>query len=512
MSTAAIQTEARRYRKPGRPSTAAPFAGLVREMLSRDPSAAGATLLEVARQQGYDGGHSAFYALVATVRAQAGMPSYLESRASAAEAQRAAEADRKANREAAKAQKKADREARNARWAAEAEERRQRKARALDEYLAVATRAREEREREAALRSIPATSPKAIAVAEAIALPVASGGPLDPMDALRAQIAELTKVVLALTGVPSQKQTTIAQLFDAYRMVRQADTSWQCNRNRLVPLVRRLGGLRVAELTPTVWAEHLAARKTQETMRNAPPTDHTLNIELGRAKQMIDWGVEAGLVDANALKAARPVRTISARETFLTEPQVQELLGGVAAIPAPHGRIITRGLILCAYDGMMRFNEVRHLRRDRFGKDGVVELQAKMTKSRKRRMVALTPRALEALAAIPPVEETQFFFAAPETGRLHGKTTMFSWFRAACIASGVDKYAADGEKVLIHTLRHSGASAADARGASPMAIKEALGHSSIATTEKYLHRHREASARDLARLMAEGAAREAGGV
>jgi len=63
--------------------------------------------------------------------------------------------------------------------------------------------------------------------------------------------------------------------------------------------------------------------------------------------------------------------------------------------------------------------------------------------------------------------------------------------------------------VLIHTLRHSGATTADARGASPMAIKEALGHASISTTERYLHRHRENSARELAKLMSDGTAREA---
>lgn len=498
-------------RKPGRPSTSARFAGLVREMLARDPSASGSTLLEAARQQGYDGGHSAFYSMVATVRAQAGMPSYLDLRAGAVEAERAAEAERRATRDAATAQKKADREARNARWAAEAEERRQMKARRRAEALAFPPPIISEPD-PAVMSLPPVVCAAAIPREDVTADPAGSAVNKQPasteVEALRAQIAGLIKVVERLTATPSQKQTTIAQLFDAYRRVRQADTSWSCNRNRLIPLVKRLGALRVAELTPTVWAEHLAARKTQETARNRPPTDHTLNIELGRAKEMIDWGVAAGLVDSNALRTARKMRTISARETFLTEPQVQELLGGVSHISTPHGRIVTRALILCAFDGMMRREEIRHLRRDRIGADGVVELQAKQTKSRKRRMVALTPRALVALNDIPPVDGTQFFFANPETGQLYGKTAIFAWFRVACIASGVDKYAADGEKVLIHSLRHSGASAADARGASATAIKEALGHSSIATTERYLHRHREASARDLARLMAEGAARE----
>jgi len=335
------------------------------------------------------------------------------------------------------------------------------------------------------------------------------------IEGLRAQVAELTKILASqaatierLTTAPAQKQTTIAELFDAYQRIRQADASWKHLECRLRPLVRRLGRLRVFELTPTVWAEHVAVRKTQETMRNRPPCDQTLNLELQRAKEMVEWGVSSGLVDSNPLKPARKIRTISARETFLTEPQVQELLGGVSDIPTPHGRLVTRAFILCAFDGMMRLNEVRHLRRDRVGKDGMVELRASQTKSRKRRMVGLTSRALEALGDLPPVDGALFFFANPETARLYGVSTIQSWFRVACIASGVDKYAAEGEKVVIHSLRHSGASAADARGASPMAIKDALGHSSLTTSERYMHRHREASARDLARIMAEGAERE----
>lgn len=324
----------------------------------------------------------------------------------------------------------------------------------------------------------------------------------------RKQIGTLVAIVGQQTPIlaglaPAQKQTTVAQLFAEYEKVRGAETSWRAIRSKLAPFVKRLGSLRVAEVTPTVWAEHVAALKT--TPRDKPLADHTINLGLGRAKEMIDWGVRAGYADFNALKPARPIKTISARETFLTEPQIQELLGGISDLPTMHARVVTRAFILCALDGMMRFNEVRNLRRDRINKDGAVELKAKQTKSRKRRMVGLTPRALAALNEIPPVLGTSQIFANPDTGRLYGVSTIQAWFRVACIASGVDKYAAEGEKVLIHTLRHSGATAADARGASPMAIKEALGHSSIATTERYLHRHRENSAREMARLMADGA-------
>lgn len=336
---------------------------------------------------------------------------------------------------------------------------------------------------------------------------------VEEVQAARRQIDTLTSLVGAqaqviATVAPPKKQTTVAELYEAYAKIRGADRSWRHIRHKLKPLVKRLGKLAVFELTPTVWAEHIVARKREVTMRNKPPSDHTLNLELQRAKEMVDFGVRSGLADANLLKPVRKLRTISARETFLTEPQIQQLLAGVSTLPTMHAKLVTRAFILCALDGMMRLNEVRHLRRDRIGKDGVVELQAAQTKSRKRRMVALTPRALAAVAEIPAAIGSQHVFANPETGKLYGVSTIQSWFRAACIASGIDAYAADGEKVVIHTLRHSGASAADARGASPIAIKEALGHASLATTERYLHRHRQDSAREMANLMAKGAEAE----
>jgi integrase len=336
---------------------------------------------------------------------------------------------------------------------------------------------------------------------------------LEEMQAARRQIESLTsligeqaRVIAALS--PMRKGTTISELYEEYRKSRDKEESWIWVRNRLLPLVRRLGSLPVYSLTPSVWSDHHAARKSQPTPRDRPPADHTLNIELGRAKEMVDWGVAAGLVDFNALKTARKVKTISARETWLSEPQIQQLLAGVAAVPTARGQLIMRAFILSALDALLRFNEVRRLRRDRIGKDGVIELQAKETKSRKRRTVALTPRAMEAIREVPHVLGTQYVFANPDTGKLFGEATLRLWFRTACVASGIDAYAAEGERVVPHTMRHSGATSADARGASPMAIKEALGHASLETTSRYLHRHMEAGARELAALMAEGAEAE----
>jgi site-specific recombinase XerD len=61
-----------------------------------------------------------------------------------------------------------------------------------------------------------------------------------------------------------------------------------------------------------------------------------------------------------------------------------------------------------------------------------------------------------------------------------------NWFRTrvwrpACAAAGIEP------PVRLHDLRHSHASWLLAGGADLQVVKERLGHTNIATTEKYLH-------------------------
>lgn len=337
----------------------------------------------------------------------------------------------------------------------------------------------------------------------------------DERRALREQIAALTAVVSGLSAsigtaarvVRAEPTITLATLFDAYDKTRAGEVGWRTNRYRLTALVRRLGELPACRLTPMAWAEHQAARAQEITIFKRPPSQHVLGVELGWAKALLKFGVTNGLLESNPLVAAKAPRTVSARETWLDEAGMQALLGGVGKISGDRNQVLMRAFILLCLDGMLRHDEARKLRRDQI-RDGVIELSAKGTKSKRRRTVGLTPRVLRALADLPPVLGSPLVFANPKTKRAYAASSFRIWFRTACEASGVDALAAAGERVVIHTLRHSGASAADARGASPMAIKDCLGHSSLAITERYLHRHRDSGARDLAKLMADGAEKE----
>lgn len=317
--------------------------------------------------------------------------------------------------------------------------------------------------------------------------------------AVREQVAE------ALRGErgqsPALPSITIGALFDAFAKVHSGDHSWKQMEQRLRALVRRHGDLPAMSLTPFLWAEHIAKRKGEPTRYERPPKDYTLQIELSRASQLMAFGVANKFLPSNPLAEVKRERVLAERETWLNDQEFLQLLDGCEEVKGERNQLVIRAFIVLCFDGMLRFEEARGLRRDRI-RDGVTELSARVTKSRRRRTVGFTPRMLEAVKDVPVVVGDPRIFVNPATGKLFGGTTLRNWFRDACIASGVDVLAADGERVVVHTLRHSGASSADARGAAATAIRDGMGHATLATTERYLHRLRGRGARDLASIMA----------
>ncbi|HEX3905577.1 MAG TPA: site-specific integrase, partial [Polyangia bacterium] len=151
----------------------------------------------------------------------------------------------------------------------------------------------------------------------------------------------------------------------------------------------------------------------------------------------------------------------------------------------------------------------------RIGENGRVELSARETKGNKRRTIFLTPRTLEAIDELPAANPSNpFVFADPdpphplaknqsEKPRPIHQRRLHYWFRSLCVLAGVDSRAAPGDnQIRPHDLRASGATTADENGARPSAIRDALGHAFIATTQIYLRSEKAGNALSVARVIA----------
>jgi integrase len=316
---------------------------------------------------------------------------------------------------------------------------------------------------------------------------------------MAAELRELREMRAALDTKPS---ITISAIYCEYERAKKHDRSWRLFRNLLRPLVARLGSRRACDLTPLLWSEHRSARKNEPTRLGKPPCEATLNLELFRAQHMLRWAVDSKLLLLSPLDRAEPAEALSARETWLSEDQLEHLISCVRILKRPTQRMFCRAFILIKATTGMRFNEVRNLRHDKIALDGVSELSARATKTKRRRIIAVPLRARAAIDVLPRAIGDPRIFINPERGKLFNESTLRRWFRDVAIASGLDAAVADGDvRLLPHDLRHTAASIADAKGASALDIRDMLGHTKLASTERYLHRRQAERALEMAKLM-----------
>lgn len=302
-----------------------------------------------------------------------------------------------------------------------------------------------------------------------------------------------------------------------FSLAHEHTPSWATHRNRLLPSLRGLGELPAPEVTPIAWARHLAVRRHEEQRGGGTCCAHTTNIELGRLKGLFDWCVANQMIAFNPLASATYQKTTSRRETNLRPADIDRLLEEAAQLRDRRREdydddgsraAMLRAFVLCCFDSMLRFNEARHLRRDLIEADGAYPISRGDTKTDAgARTVVLTPRTLEAIRAVPVHSATHLVFVNMAKGTLLGEGTLRAWFRWAVEQGRLDARAAPRDKrIVIHMLRHAGATTADAAGVRSGALQMTLGHRSLKHVERYLHRDATESARHVAAIMAEAAA------
>lgn len=333
----------------------------------------------------------------------------------------------------------------------------------------------------------------------------------------RVQIAKLTgtvrdqaKTLRAVTDEESDTAPTLACLYWLWGPSRWHEPQWPRIAARLRPVLADIGDLFWWKATPMVWDAHRARRRVEPSARTGRPVSESmLNRELERAKEMLDWAVRNRLIRFNPLKSAKAVPTVSRRETWLPPAEIDKLLDACEFVKDDRLRNrrddglrakVLRAFVLACHDSMLRPTEARTLLRDRIGSDGRVELAARQTKGRKRRIIFLTPRTLKAIADLPVDDRCPYVFN--ECGKVIHDKRLDNWFRKLCKMAGVDALAAPGDvRVHRHDLRASGASTADENGARATAIRDALGHSFLATTEIYLRSEQAKNAKTVADVM-----------
>jgi integrase/recombinase XerD len=195
---------------------------------------------------------------------------------------------------------------------------------------------------------------------------------------------------------------------------------------------------------------------------------------LAAVKSLLSFAAKLGAVPFNVGAALRKPKTRDTlADRILDEQQVSRMLA------LSDGR--DHALVRLAYAGGFRVSELVNLRWSDCADaaDGCMfaTVFGKGGKTRVVRISAATSKVLRALRADAPLSGHVF------RGRNGGLSALQAWriVRAAAKRAGIEK------AVSPHFLRHAHASHALERGAKVTTVRDTLGHSSIAITDRYAH-------------------------
>jgi integrase/recombinase XerC len=241
---------------------------------------------------------------------------------------------------------------------------------------------------------------------------------------------------------------------------------------------------RVDQITELMIREYLGE------LRDAGASPSTRTLRLTVMRHCLRAAVKAGYRADDPTVGIKAPKRREHQPRILTEP---ELLLVEAALPGWLWPAATLG-----HDTGMRIGELAGLRMLNLdllhGAVSIVDIinerdgkLREYTKSKISRDVPLSQRCLTALRDHvrdhPPAGSLGFVFANPSTGgHLTPQRIRAEWDRALKVAK------LEGKKPTPHDLRHGAGTTLGDAGVDPWAIKEFLGHGSIATSQRYVRK------------------------
>lgn len=198
------------------------------------------------------------------------------------------------------------------------------------------------------------------------------------------------------------------------------------------------------------------------------------------------WAVAQELVSANPVTNVKKIAAVK-RERFLTDGETARLLDTVSAMESEHKlssqHADTMRLLLLTG---ARKREISDLTWPEINlTHGVIVLPPDRSKTGAKTIPLNAPAAAilseraNANERLPKRKQSPFVFPAQLSRNIPAQGLQKAWERV--------RTRANLESVRLHDLRHSYASFAAAGGASMALIAKALGHTQVATTERYAH-------------------------
>lgn len=238
-----------------------------------------------------------------------------------------------------------------------------------------------------------------------------------------------------------------------------------------------------------------AVRAWSARMHEARLSAATIGRKLAAVRSFGNFLCREGVLDNNPARQVRNPKTEQRLPRFLTEADVDALLGFVDESATGHR---DRALLELLYATGLRASEIVGLNRDDLRPDSTLLV---LGKGSKERIVPFGARAGVALDAWFPLRDAWLAGDSPRRRKLNAAVRQDAT-RALFLGDHGCRLTTDAlrrildrrlrespiaKRVTPHALRHSFATHLLNSGADLRAIQELLGHESLATTQRYTH-------------------------
>lgn len=273
------------------------------------------------------------------------------------------------------------------------------------------------------------------------------------------------------------KKHTVADAIDRYERDVLAHRGGDAKRRAagLAWWRKAVGVHMLADLTPSVIAEHRDRLRRERTRRGTPRAPATVNRYLAALSHMLTVATnEWEWLDHNPMAKVTRLSEPKGRVTFLTRTQIGQLIEACKASSDPR----LYPLVVLALGTGARQGELVSLRWANVDLDHR-RVRLEDTKNGERRSLALSDTTHAVLTDLARVRSitSDLVFALP--GKTRATFPRHAWEKTVA-ACGFDEF-------RFHDLRHTAASHMAMEGASLLQLAEFLGHKTLAMVKRYSH-------------------------
>jgi len=208
----------------------------------------------------------------------------------------------------------------------------------------------------------------------------------------------------------------------------------------------------------------------------------TVNIILATIRQVLNYGIDRGLIDSNPVSKVKKVKLDNRRMRFLTQDEAETLLTAIKA-----KSIETYRITLFSLHMGLRAGEIFNLTwADINLENGTVFI--KDTKTGHNRHAYMTDKVRAEIESMARGQGKDLVFPAREYAKIKHMTTISKTFMRAVDDLKLNEGIEDPrQKIVFHSMRHTFASWLVQKGVSIYVVKELLGHRTLTMTERYSH-------------------------